>query len=63
MQRGHHGRSSWSGVRFLFHQWLTQDLAFSSFPRMKCVAVGVGDCHPPQRSLGRCPKPHAWSHG
>ena len=26
------------------------DLAFSSFPRMKCVAVGVGDCHPPQRS-------------
>ena len=26
------------------------DLAFSSFPRMKCVAVGVGDCHTPQQS-------------
>ena len=39
------------------------DLAFSSFPRMKCVAVGVGDRHPPQRSLGRYPKPHAWPHG
>ena len=40
-----------------------QDLAFSSFPRMKCMDVGVDDCHPSQRSFGRYPKPHAWPHG
>ena len=28
------------------------DLAFSSFPRMKCAAVGVGDCHPSRVLVG-----------
>jgi hypothetical protein len=42
------------------------DLAFSSFPRMNEADVGVAgvdDWHPPQRSLGQYPKPHAWPHG